>query len=172
MQSLEKKELLRKTALTEYFAMNARTKLTLSESGTCPCATNPLDCNYLDLSGHFVWNQKTRQWTSRNRKIAIGRIYCLGPKAGDKFNLRLLLSPVKGATSFQGIRTVDGETCPTYKDACRRLNLTLDDKECEECLAKAATISTAGPIRSLLVALLIECEPVNPRRLWDQFKHK
>ena len=43
------------------------------------------------------------------------------------FYLRLLLVNVRGPTSFQSLRIVDGELCATYREACQRLHLLEDD---------------------------------------------
>ena len=40
------------------------------------------------------------------------------PASGEKYYLRMLLKTVKGCTSFENIRTVDGVNHPIYKSAC------------------------------------------------------
>jgi hypothetical protein len=58
---------------------------------------------------------------------ALGRIYTVHPRNDESFNLRLLLVNIPGPTSFQFLRNVDGELCPTHKEACQRLRLQEDD---------------------------------------------
>ncbi|KAJ9557686.1 hypothetical protein OSB04_012300 [Centaurea solstitialis] len=86
-----------------------------------------------------VWNAKEKEWRRRKQGISIGRIYFTHPSAGEKFYMRMLLNFVKGCTSFEHVRTVNGTTYPTFKSACYALGLLDDDKEWVECLAEAST---------------------------------
>lgn len=54
------------------------------------------------------------------------------PSAGERYYLRMLLNVVKGATSFEDIRTVNGVLHPTFRSACTALGLLGDAKEWEE----------------------------------------
>ena len=72
---------------------------------------------YREIPEHFVWNTKNRKWTPRKRnpKDMIGRIYSVSPRDMERFCLRLLLLSVKGATSYENLRTVDGRCYTTFK---------------------------------------------------------
>ena len=49
-------------------------------------------------------------WSPRKTKFnVIGRMYSISPTQTELFHLRLLLLTVKGAKSFDDIRTVNGE---------------------------------------------------------------
>jgi len=92
------------------------------------------------------------------------------PSQGDVYYLRLLLLHVRGATSFNELRTVNGNLCETYKDACSKLNLLDDDAEWRECLGDA--VQSQMPtlqLRILFVSLLLFCEPADPLNLFEQF---
>lgn len=58
---------------------------------------------------------------------ALGRIYTVHPKNDECFYLRLLLVHVRGPTSFESLRTVNGIVCPTFRAACQELNLIEND---------------------------------------------
>ncbi|XP_052626722.1 uncharacterized protein LOC128133368 [Lactuca sativa] len=60
---------------------------------------------------------------------AIGRIHSVSPNLGEAYFLRILLNKVKGPTSFDDIRTVNGETHSSFRDVCYALGLLYDDKE-------------------------------------------
>jgi hypothetical protein len=77
----------RKTTLTEWFEANRTSELAS-------------DTTYLDFPSRFVWNASTKRWTVRKRGMCIGRLYFVSPKAGERYFLRVLLTTVKGATSF------------------------------------------------------------------------
>jgi hypothetical protein len=80
----------------------------------------------------------------------------------------MLLNIVQGATSFQDMRTVNGVTYLTFKEACTALELLQDDKEWDECLEEADTIKSKAQLRKLFVTLLLFCELTYPERLWKK----
>jgi hypothetical protein len=92
------------------------------------------------------------------------------PKAGERFYLRTLLTKIRGATSFQALRTVDGIVLPTYREACLRHGLLQDDGEWNICLTEAVHMQTGHQLRDLFVTILRECEPLRPESLWNSFR--
>jgi hypothetical protein len=64
------------------------------------------------------------------------------PSEGERYYLRTLLSHVKGATSFDHLKTVNGHTCRNFKEACIRLALLEDDNEWDACLLEASVIQS------------------------------
>ena len=72
--------------------------------------------------------KKICRWKKRSRRqFAVGRMTWFSPKSGEVFYLRLLLVYVRGATSFEDLRTVNGEICATFRDACVKRGLLIDD---------------------------------------------
>jgi len=69
-------------------------------------------------------------------------MYTVHPNAGEKFYLRLLLTCVRGATSFEKLRTVEGVLYPTFKEACLHRGLLEDDEEWKQCLSEAKLFKT------------------------------
>ena len=96
----------------------------------------------------------------------------VGPTAGERFHLRMLLMIVKGATSFDALKTVDGEICETFHDTCLKRGLLEDDGEWEICLRDAADIQTGSQLRRLFATLLLFCTPTQPHILWITFRDK
>ena len=45
-------------------------------------------------------------------------MYFVHPTAGEQYYLKMLLSIVCGATSFENLRTVDGFLYSSFKEAC------------------------------------------------------
>lgn len=76
----------------------------------------PTACNftYQEFPGHFVWDAKLKKWKPRKQGRAIGRMYFASPASGERFFLRTLLTVIKGATSYQHLRTVDEVVHSTY----------------------------------------------------------
>ncbi len=61
--------------------------------------------------------------------FAIGRMYYAHPTSGEHYYLQMLLNFVKGATSYDHLRTVDGTEHDTFKDACIAMGLLTNDNE-------------------------------------------
>lgn len=79
---------------------------------------------YIQFPEKFKWDNKGKLWVQRKNKIrVIGRLIYIHPIAGELFYLRMLLNVVRGATSFEDIRTVNGVTYDTYKEACLKYGL-------------------------------------------------
>ena len=93
----------------------------------------------------------------------------VGLTAGERFHLQMLLTIVKGATSFDALKTVDGEICETFHDACLKRGLLEDDGEWEICLHDAADIQTGSQLWQLFATLLLFCTLTQPHILWIKF---
>jgi hypothetical protein len=66
--------------------------------------------------------------------FAIGRMYNAHPTSSECYYLWMLLNCVKGATSYEHLRTVDGTEHNTFKDACITMGLLIDDNEWHQAL--------------------------------------
>ncbi|OBZ81251.1 hypothetical protein A0J61_10700 [Choanephora cucurbitarum] len=62
-----------------------------------------IDNTYFTLMGFFKYNTTNED----GRGSAVGRMYYCTPTAGERLFLRLLLTVVRGPTSFQDLRTVN-----------------------------------------------------------------
>nr|KAJ0214502.1 hypothetical protein LSAT_V11C400174020 [Lactuca sativa] len=96
------------------------------------------DLTYVEFPTKFVWKANSRNWEPREVGFSIGRIHAVSPKLGEAYFLRILLNKVRGPTSFEDIRTVNREICPTFRDACYALGLLDDDKEYIEAIKEAS----------------------------------
>ena len=86
----------------------------------------------------FTINLK-KKWIQRQRfkKPVLSRMYFVSPKERERYFLRLLLSPVKGAQSFEDLKSYKEITYDTYADAAKARNLVNTDEEWEKCLSEA-----------------------------------
>ena len=148
-----------KTMLTEWFELNKIDSLAKEFS-------------YLEAPSNFVWNSKDKKWKRRLRqqKGVLGRLYFVSSLAGEKFYLRILLHHVKGATSFESLKSINGEICETFKQACFKRGLLKDDQEWRDSLAEAASYKTGDQLLNLFSQILIFCDPKNPLEVWEEFK--
>ena len=84
--------------------------------------------------------------------------------------MRLLLINVRGPTSFQELRTLNGQVCATYREACQELNLLENDAHWDTSIADASNTAQPHQIRTLFAIILTTCFPSNPKDLWEKYK--
>ncbi|KAJ1262208.1 hypothetical protein BS78_09G089200 [Paspalum vaginatum] len=117
MAEVLSEEFLRRTMLTQWFIANQT-----DDSGG--------DLTYCDFPSRWSWDAVSRTWRQRRRgRGKIGRLYYVHPSVGERYYLRMLLLVVKGAYSYEGIRTYHGTIYPTFRQACHARGLLGDDQE-------------------------------------------
>jgi hypothetical protein len=146
-----------KTTLIEYFQANI----------DYPLARK---ITYMDFPSVFTWTNGTKKWTIRQRGCCVERLYFVSPSAGERYFLRTLLTKVKGAVSFEALRTINGVVHDTFKSACIALGLYDSDDEWNACLEEAVGMRTGAQLRSLFVTILAFGVPSEPCMLWDKYK--
>ena len=158
------------TTLTEYFALNRTDSFAQS-------------LLYLDLPRFYTWDKAKKVWSRRkhgNRvpheedifeAQAIGRVYTVSPRQGECYYLCLLLHEVCGATSFDDLKTVSGDICPTFREACRRRGLLENDNQYSLALEEAAMSQMPSQVRTLYAIILTTCEPSDPLALWETHRN-
>ncbi|AQK55106.1 hypothetical protein ZEAMMB73_Zm00001d051768 [Zea mays] len=114
--------------------------------------------------------QQGKVWQRRKRNTGgqVGRIVSAYPAEGERFYLRLLLNHVTGATSYADLRTVDGDTLPSFREAAQRRGLLEADNTIDECLNEAAIYQMPSALRRLFATILVYCEPNDVAELWQR----
>ena len=92
------------------------------------------------------------------------------PSEGERYYLRILLTHVKGATSFDNLKMVNGHLCRSFKEACILLGLLQDDTEWDTCLYQASNIKSGKQMLHLFAMILLFCQPMIPENLWNNHK--
>ncbi|CAH9119974.1 unnamed protein product, partial [Cuscuta epithymum] len=123
---------------------------------------------YAEFPQKFVWKQKTREWCPRKMAFAIGRIYYVPPGSGESYYLRCLLNHIRGATSFEDLRTVQSVIYNTYREACYAMGLLDDDKEYIDGIHEASHWASAVSLRILFAILLLSESLSRPDKVWDK----
>ncbi|XP_057339407.1 uncharacterized protein LOC130676918 [Microplitis mediator] len=154
--------LQKQTMLIDYFSLNERD-------------TSARQYIYSDIPRHYVFKKnnetKISSWQPRKRNFnVIGRMYSVSPSQIDLFHLRLLLIHIKGAKSFEELKTVNGIICDTFMSACLAAGLIEDDQEWRRTLNEAVSWMMPRQLRCLFARILIHCQPLNPEKLWEEFK--
>lgn len=137
---------------------------------------------YSEVPTYFTWNTSSKKWQPRKKGTplesnpqifftnVLGRLYTVHPKQRECFYLRLLLINVRGPTSFEFLRTVNGTLYPTNQDACRALKLLEGDAQWDSTLSDASLTSSPHQIRTLFAIILTTCHPSTPLNLWEKYK--
>ncbi|XP_074373334.1 uncharacterized protein LOC141713698 [Apium graveolens] len=133
---------------------------------------NSVDVNarkytYDEIPRFYVWNDGERKWTMRKRRFQIGRLCYVHHSTGEPWFLRLLLMKVRGATSFESLRTVNGVCYSTFRDACKEYDLLDDDKEWHEVLTQASAGGLPPQVRQLFVHIIVNCKVTDFKILWS-----
>ncbi|XP_074337658.1 uncharacterized protein LOC141674853 [Apium graveolens] len=123
---------------------------------------------YDQIPEHYVWNEVDRLWTLRKKGRQIGRLLYTHHTAGELWYLRLLLSNIRGPTSFQSLKTVNGIQYRTFKDACKIYGLLDDDNEWHFVLEYCAISGLPCQIRQLFVYIIVNCQVSDLTILWEK----
>ena len=127
---------------------------------------------YTEIPNHYVIKPPGKTWVLRKRggdKI-IPRMYSVSPRDTERFHLRMLLLHKPGATSYEDLCTVNGHIAPTFKEACKLLNLLIDDTEWDNTLTEASAFQMPSRLRSLFATICLHCSPADPMQLWITHK--
>ena len=111
---------------------------------------NDRDLKYEDIQDRYSWHAEERIWTPRQHFT--GTLSCMvsiNPIQGKLYYFRLLLKHKAGATSFESLRTIDGEIHDTFRSACVASNLCENDTQWIEAMTEAVQISIPFVIREL-----------------------
>jgi len=90
-------------------------------------------------------------------------MYYALPTSGEHYYLQMLLNCVKGATSYEHLRTMDGTMHDTFKDACIVMGLFADDNEWHQALEEAGVWASGRQLHDMFASMLMFCEVTNPR---------
>ncbi|RCN45090.1 hypothetical protein ANCCAN_08900 [Ancylostoma caninum] len=136
---------------------------------------------YPEVPKYYTWNASRKVFCKRKQGApvpgsdvrgsdALGRVYTVHPNNDECYFLRLLLHTVRGPTSFADLKTVDGEVCEMYREACQRRGLLENDQHWDTTLAEACLTCFPSQLRSLFAIIVTSCAPSNPRSLWEKYK--
>ena len=132
------------------------------------------DLLYTDVPSRYRWDAQHKRWVSRQRltggRLPISRMYHVRPNEGDRYYFRLLLLHVRGAQSFEDVRTYNGTVYATYKDTCEMRGLLENDSEWDRALHEAAAGGMPHAMRTLFALILSSCHPAHPETLWATHK--
>ena len=113
---------------------------------------------YADFPHDFAYDAQSRTWRQRaaHNRGALGRVYFVSPRAGEKYYLRVLLHKIPGCTSWEDMRTVGGVLHDSFQEACVAYELLQDDGEWYRCLEEADSFMIRGKDLRVLFAIILD----------------
>ncbi|XP_024313446.1 uncharacterized protein LOC112270036 [Brachypodium distachyon] len=144
------------TTLTGWFAANS-------------VHVEAMDLTYRDFPTKWRCVSSSRALEKRKSSDSIGRMYYVPPSAGECYYLRMLLMYVKGAHSYDDVRTFDGVVHDTFKEACAARGLLGDDEEWRKSFDEAVSWGMGYQLRALFVLMFIYCGIGDERAFFDRY---
>src|SRR5438477_5831276 len=93
-------------------------------------------------------------------------MYFVGPSGSERFYLWMLLTIVKGATSFEDLRTWNGVVHQNFKSACIARGLLDSDEQWDRSLMEAVLWQGGFQLHESFVCILLYCQPTDSLQLW------
>ena len=94
---------------------------------------------YWQVPSYYTWNTNAQKWQRRKQGKAVqgqlgikssevlGRVYSVHLNQFECFFLRMLLFEIRGPQSFEQLRTIAGQLCQTYREACQKRGMLEGD---------------------------------------------
>lgn len=134
------------------------------------------DLLYQQVVEEYTWKSGNGQafWQRRARSArghTLGRVYAPDPiRQPELFALRLLLMHVRGPTSFQSLKIVNGVQYRTFKEAAIAMGLLETNDEWLHCMEEASVWQMPSQLRQLFVSILCFGEPTDALGIWEAYK--
>lgn len=137
---------------------------------------------YNEVPSYYTWNPATHKFQRRvygqsveghpmiKKSDALGRVYVVHPNNSECFHLRLLLHVLKGPTSFNFLKTVNGVLYSTYKEACKAKGLLEDNTHWNQTLSEASISYSPQSLRKLFSIIVVFCQVSDAGQLWNLHK--
>ena len=149
-----------RTTLTEWFAANRR-------------HISARELTYSEFPSMWTWDASAKSWKKRKRSSKfgppVGRIYHVHPTTGELYFLRLLLTKVWGARSYEDLKVHNGRLYDTYKEACLARGLVGDDNEWFMLFDEAIGWATLYQLRHLFMTVMLFCGVIDGKKLLEKY---
>ena len=124
---------------------------------------------YQEFAEHYVYKNH-KGWNPREKRLSIGPMWSASPFNGGLCYLRLALTVVWGAWSFENLQKVDEVEYPTFKGACIAIRLLEDDGEQIAIFRYGQAFMTGWAFQQLFVLPLQNTTLTNPLGIWREIK--
>ncbi|KAG2902808.1 hypothetical protein PC119_g16072 [Phytophthora cactorum] len=117
--------------------------------------------NQVTISALYQDIPKLFRWVRRKRyQAALGRMIHVSPRDMQRFYMRVLLCHRKGPTSFENLRTVDGVTYDSYREAALHAGYLENDSEWVACMTEASQFRMPYQLRQLFATIIVYSQVV------------
>ena len=125
---------------------------------------------YTQIPTHYVFKNKI--WVERSTTaISLGRMRTVNTKNVELFYMRMLLSHKKGPMSFSDLRTFDGVTYDTYREAVTAMGLLKDESSWEATIMDIINhTNNRSQLRVTYGSMLVFCDIEDQSRIWELHK--
>jgi hypothetical protein len=172
-QQLMEKMAESRSTLMAWFAYNkkhtGRTKLTV-DGQAIKHQKDLSHMLYADFPSVAVWHADKKKWKLRKKGIAFGRMYQASMFSGERYYLRLLLTQIPGATSYEDLKIYEGVQYPSFRDACVARGIADNDQEWELALEEGKNFKSGASLRILFVTGLRMNLISDANSLWNKYK--
>jgi hypothetical protein len=147
------------TTLTAWFKLNQEN-------------TNANQYLYTEIPNHYVFDKKEKKWNMRKRlqKPILVRMYLVNIQQRERFFIILLLLTVRGAKSFEDLRTYQNVTYSTFFEAAKARNLISTDEEWDKCLQESSHYIFPKAVCELFAYICVFHNPINAYELYEKYK--
>ncbi|XP_058751157.1 uncharacterized protein LOC131624213 [Vicia villosa] len=126
------------------------------------------ELTYGQFVSKFVYEKKSRTWKPRKKGFSIGRLIWVPPTTGELFYLRLMLTVVKGPSTYEDIRKVGDIQYDTFRDACFAMGFLEDDREYIGAIREASEWGSGHFLCKLFVVMLLSGAVNRPGHVWNE----
>ena len=126
---------------------------------------------YVNIPKYYNFENKC--WIKRKRNqehYTIDRINIVSPKDIERFHLKLILNHVKGATSFQDLRTYENITYNTYREIAIKMGLVDYDLQIKNIFKETCDVMSGYQLRQFFAWFLLS-ENINGNNIWNEFNN-
>ena len=126
------------------------------------------ELTYAEFPLKQVWKEKEKKWGKTKKGRSLGRIYYAHTTNGEKYYMRMLLNVIKGCTSFEEIRKVNGVVYKSYKAACEAVGFLDADKDCyTRRRVKHQIRQLETSYENFCTTILCDCKVTDPTKMWE-----
>ena len=128
--------------------------------------------HYHEVPNHFLYNKATSKWSERKtRTMSLGRIRAVSNKAVELFYLRLLLTHIKGPTCYKDLRTIEGVTYDTYREAVKAMGLLNDEETWLKTIMEIISYTNnRDHLRTTYASMLVFSDLEDQSNIWEETK--
>jgi hypothetical protein len=123
---------------------------------------------YVQFPAVFSYDSDNRVWKPRQRVGSVGRLSFVPHSSSELYYLRLLLNVQVGCTSYEDLRTVNGQVYDSFREACAALLLLQDDREFIDAIKEVVVLGSGVYLRRMFAKLLMSNSMSDPLNVWNK----